>query len=175
MDLFPPRPFDIPVWNYPEHYGYNAAQMSAVWESVKNDPKFWLKLGPYPEASAALAGLNGKIMDGDDVYFITSRLGVEAKSQTESWLRLWGFENIPTVLISSAKGLCAQALKLDLYIDDRWENAVDVAGKHEIIDNTVTWVQSNVLTCLIDRPWNQGKDHERYGIVRVRYATDVLD
>ena len=25
-DLFPPRPFDIPTWNYPEHYGYTAEE-----------------------------------------------------------------------------------------------------------------------------------------------------
>lgn len=150
-DLFPPRPFDIPTWNYPEHYGYTAAEVSAVWASIKLDISFWVSLPPYGDAIQALAMLDERQCAGDEIYFVTARPGLEAKRQTENWLSYYGFRR-PTVLISSQKGLCAQALKLDKYLDDRWENVVDVAAGF-----TQAW--------LLARPWNRDRNPEALGIV----------
>lgn len=162
-DLFPPRPFDIPTWDYPEHYGYTAGHMSGVWQSIKEDESFWLRLPAYPEANETLRRLTQQVLIGSDVYFITSRPGAVAKWQTEEWLRRHGFDETPTVLISSAKGLSAKALKLDVYVDDRWENVVDV-----------TTQVPDCRTCLVDRPWNQDRDHEAAGVARVLSGLDVL-
>lgn len=165
QDFFPPRPFDIPTWDYPQFYGYLPAQVDEVWQDITADESFWLKLPAYPEANEALRRLTQETLVGNDVYFITSRPGAVAKWQTEAWLSAHGFDETPTVLISSAKGLCARALKLDLYIDDRWENALDVA---------VT-TGSGCRTCLVDRPWNQDhQDHEAHGIARVLSALSVF-
>jgi len=102
-------------------------------------------------------------LNKDDVYFITSRPGIDAKIQTEDWLYNAGYPHA-TVLISSAKGLCAQALKLDVYIDDRWENCVDVA---------TTSLKTKVF--LLDRPWNRGNNPDAFNIVVVDSATDFLN
>jgi uncharacterized HAD superfamily protein len=156
-DLFPKRPFDIPTWNYPEHYGYTAAELSAVWEEIKSNDWFWAKLPSYPDVVRSMLYLTACQRQGDDVYFITSRPGLCAKRQTESWI--WeraGYR--PTVLISSHKGLCANALELDAYIDDRWENVYDVAT-----------VRRDMRVVLLNRPWNAvyGTGHTDNPIVRV--------
>lgn len=154
-DLFPVRPFDIPTWNYPEHYGYTAAEVSKVWEDIKSDPNFWGYLNAYPQTAAVLAMLKEVEESGAELYFITARPGIVAKAQTEDWLYEQGFYH-PTVLISSAKGLCARALNLTHYIDDRWENVVDVRTY-----NPTTKV------FLLTQPWNANNDAAAEGIRRV--------
>lgn len=147
-DLFPPRPFDIPTWNYPEHYGYTTVETSLVWDSITSDPWFWGGLPAYDTTALDLEVLDRQVCKGHDLYFITSRPGLAAKYQTERWLRnqynqLQSRPSMFTVLISSAKGLCAAALKLDYYIDDRSENITDV---EHCTDATAVF--------LMDRPWN---------------------
>ncbi len=144
QDLFPSRPFDITVWDYPEHYGYTHAETSKAWDSVVRDTRFWEDLDAYPDADKALQRLYNLQSFGHDVYFITGRLGIEAREQTRRWLARHGFP-WPTVLISSAKGLCAKALNLEYYVDDKWENAVDVVDQ-----------SPQTRTFLVDRPWNSG-------------------
>lgn len=156
-DLFPPRPFDITTWNYPESYGYTADEMSRVWGAIEESDWFWSCLAPYDETNEAMAYLRDHQMAGNDVYFVTSRPGRTAKAQTEHWLgQWWGWgrtATIPTVLISSDKGLCAVALKMDVYIDDLWENVLDVA-------------QTKTHAVLMDRPWNRAYVAEDFGIQR---------
>lgn len=161
-DLFPLRPFNIPCWDYPQFYKYTAEEVSAVWEHIKQDPDFWRGLGGYPETGNLLYLLRHWRRDVHDVYFITSRPGQSAKWQTEGWLRAYGYDS-PTVLISSAKGACAKALKLDLYIDDRWENCVDTAP--------------HCKTYLLTQPWNveQAKGALAHGIVVIRSLEEFID
>lgn len=158
-----PTGADFPCWGWPSHYGYTAAEESATWENVRQDKTFWFRLGAYDDTHTVLLELLRLQLIGHDIYFITSRPGVRAKQQTEDWLRVQGFASTPTVLISSAKGMCAQALCLDSYVDDRWENVVDVA------ESTLT-----CHTCLLDRPWNQGRPHDAFGVVRVNSVLDVF-
>lgn len=160
-DRFPARPFDIPTWNYPQYYGYSEAQVSAVWDSIKADPTFWVKLEPYAWTRKFLARVN-QFAQHAEVYFITSRLGVRVKAQTEDWLMMYtdGFSQ-PTVLISSMKGYCAAALKLTHYIDDRDLNVRDVRT-----ENPKTRVY------LLDHPWN--RDEHTPGIARITDPNQML-
>ncbi len=162
VDLFPVRPFDIPCWNYPEHYGYTAAQVSAVWADIKADPNFWYDLMEYPQTISMLAVLRDLEDAGAEIYFITARPGTEVKRQTEEWLLNMGFFE-PTVLISSAKGMCARALNLTHYIDDRWENVVDVRNF-----NPTTKVS------LLTQPWNADNDAAAEGVRRVRSVLEFV-
>lgn len=161
-DLFPPRPFDIPTWNYPEAYGYTKEEVSAVWEDIKADHYFWSSLPAYPGTLEALSSLEHRQYGGDEIYFVTARPGIDAKGQTERWLQCNGFYK-PTVLISSAKGMCAQALKMDRYLDDRWENVVDVAKTPE------------TYAYMMARPWNRGKDYHLHGITVVSTVHAFLE
>lgn len=145
-DLFPPRPFEIPTWHYPQVYGYTEQEMDfgkgPVWGSIKSDPGFWRFLPAYDWTPEVLERLRNSQANGCEIYFITDRAGIQVKRQTEDFLRALGF-HFPTVLISGKKALVASALKLDFYIDDRFENARSVA--------------EDVPACqtfLLNRPWN---------------------
>lgn len=161
-DLFPARPFDIPCWAYPRYYGYTPEEESAVWRHVTDDPTFWLNLAPYDDAPDTLWRLR-ELSCLNDVYFITARPGRLAKQQTEIWLAtqsgdfMWN----PTVLMSGDKGECARVLGLDVYIDDKWDNAVSVAYAGPLFGSF-----------LLERPWNRnlGDKHIR----RVKTTREML-
>jgi uncharacterized HAD superfamily protein len=168
-DLFPGKygEFEITTWNYPESYGYTHAEVSAVWRDIKADGYFWQGLGYYDTTHRDIQELAfAHQTHGDDVYFITARPGVLAKLQTETWLttrkKMATHQSLPaTVLISSKKGLAAQTLDLDVYVDDRWENCLEVA-------------QTKTKTYLFNRGWNLEYDAAQYGIIRVQSVADML-
>lgn len=168
-DLFPSRPFDITTWNYPESYGYTADEVSEVWADIKADRSFWHCIPAYPDTLKALHYLADRAHYGDDVYFITARPGVNAKEQTERWIADRCPWMRPTVLISSHKGLCAQALNLDVYIDDRWENCLETASMH--------WkgAAPTCRTYLMNRPWNQENDASAHGIIRTDRVVGICE
>ena len=147
-DLFG-KDFVPTEWNYPEAQGYSREEVSRTWDIIKGDRSFWYSLNPYYNENhlQVLDRLNFRQAHGDDVYFITSRVGYKVKKQSEDWLDGHGFQH-PTVLISSEKGLCAVALKLDHYIDDRVENVMDVVVR-----------APQCQTYICDRPWNQHMLH----------------
>jgi uncharacterized HAD superfamily protein len=160
-DMFPPRPFDIPIWDYPQHYGYTEAEVSAVWKTIVEDSMFWAYLTPYPTTKPFLQKLNP---EKDDLYFITSRPGIIAKQQTEAWIRYYGGPVSPTVLISSMKGECARALDLEAYIDDRDKNVLNVRA-----------YSSTTRVYILDQPWNREETvYDWKGIVRVTSPLDML-
>lgn len=159
----------VPItWNYPESLGYTAEEVSLTWKLIKESRTFWAGLWGYPETLDAMTALAARIYAGDDVYFITARPGIDAKKQTERWLLdrfPWYSPPTPTVLISSRKDECVQALDLDIYIDDRWENAVDVG-------QCCPGCESYLLT----RPWNDNKrvltGHQ---VIRIDSVQAMLD
>lgn len=160
-NLFPAWPFDIPTWNYPEYYGYTKAETTAVWNEIKRDAFFWQGLHEYPGNSQVMAQVNEEERaHGSEIYFVTNRMGVEVKAQTERWLssRLSSYygNGSPTVLISGHKGLVCRALELDVYIDDKWENCLDVAQ-----------TCLNTQAFLLSRPWNVGVSAENYRVLRI--------
>ncbi len=161
-DLFPSEPFDIPTWNYPEHYGYTEVDVMTVWADIKKDTAFWACLPAYAWTEEALYRLDP---DNDDLYFITSRPGIRAKAQTELWLADRADHlDCPTVLISSNKGACCKALGIEVYIDDRDVNVFDVRSQ-----------SPETQTFLLDQPWNQGVGiYDWKGIVRVKSPMEML-
>lgn len=142
-DKFPPRPFDIPCWQYPRHFGYSEKQESKVWEGIAADHFFWRNLKDMPGAREFLLSLRD--VRRHDYYFITSRPGKTAKRQSEEWLIAREVER-PTVIVSSQKGLCCKALGVNLYIDDYEKNCADVRAL------------GSTQTFMLAQPWNQAMD-----------------
>lgn len=161
--LFPPYPFDITTWQYPQSYGYTADEESMVWRRVCSNPTFWQSLPAYEDAVESLRLLAARAHDGDDIYYVTSRPGVVAKRQTEKWLRQNGLADRPTVLISGKKGMCAEALDLQFYIDDRDVNVRDVAETRG----------EKTKTFLLDRPWNHTDVAEHEQVIRVKSVKEI--
>lgn len=168
-DKFPARPFDIPCWFYPEHFGYSKDQISSVWDEIIINDTFWETLKPYADTAECIDLLHGRSIRGDYVYYITSRPGTYAKQQTENWLkvnnslRLSGWrEYVPTVIITNEKGAAAKLLDLDYYIDDKIENCEDVASS-----------SSQTYIYMLDQPWNR-RDSRFTGIKRISSPLDML-
>lgn len=160
-NLFPPR-YQPHTWDYPVTFGYSRSEIRRVWLNIGADPEFWSNLHPFAGTHAAMDELVLRSRWGSDVYFITARPGATTKDQTERWLRgACAGAMVPTVLLSSHKGLCATALSLDHYIDDRWENALEVA---------TTKTKSYLLT----QPWNTEYDAAPAGITRVATLADFF-
>lgn len=156
-DLFPPRPFDIPCWDYPEHYGYTREETSAIWASIKRDPYFWQSLHAYPEAYRTVQQLDWlEWNEFAEVYYVTARPGTRVKFQTEIWLEEGvhaSYSGRKTVLISSHKGLVARALDLDVYIDDKWENCLDVVAATTPVTASAD-APPKTRVFLLNQPWN---------------------
>lgn len=106
------------VWDWPEAAGVPAVLVHEAWEKVKQSDLFWYDLVPTPNGRTDIDALIQARIAGHDIYFITNRMGKQAKMQTEGWLKLYGY-NDPTVLISADKSGCTRALLLDAYIDDK--------------------------------------------------------
>lgn len=175
-DKFPPRPFDIPVWNYPEYYNYSDEQVAEVWEVIKRSESFWQLLLPYNWTAKVLQRLHRARVTGHDIYFITSRPGVRAKQQTELWLQRLGYVDA-TVLISDKKGYAAIALDLETYIDDKPSNVLDVV---KVINNEQFFQgREQVQTVyMLNQPWNRGHevlDQARCRVRRVETPLEMLD
>lgn len=112
------------TWNWDREAGISEAQMGNVWSEIKANPRFWLNLPSHEGAEEFLFHLRCELND-EDIYFVTNRMGVGAKWQTEQWLRTRGWKN-PTVLLTAKKAGACNVLGLTHYIDDRQENVEDV-------------------------------------------------
>lgn len=113
------------VWYWPRHYGYTVEEEMAGYKATAGDPHFWVKLEPYEHTQKFFAVAQQL---GHDLYFITTRPGIQSKRQTEEWLEMWGIA-YPTVLLGQspkAKGQLAAGLALTHFIDDRAENCREV-------------------------------------------------
>lgn len=174
-DLYPDADYNAcyPCWQHPQHWGYTNADNKAAWAIIADNEFFWEHLEGYPNTEEALFNIHQNIaMRYWEVYFITDRPGKWPKIQTERWLRGKNTLNMtnrdefrPTVLVTGEKGQMANALKLDSYIDDKWENCLDVWNAS---GQTHVW--------MLERPWNAGwrQDAVRKGITPVKSLTDML-
>jgi 5'(3')-deoxyribonucleotidase len=155
-----PHTEEPPCWAYPTAIGFSEEDERAAWNSVKNDPGFWLTLDPLFEAQQALSVLSTMYNVGHEVYFMTTRMGVHPHLQSMTWLELNGFPNA-SVLISSNKGPVAQGLALTHFIDDKPENCFDVdAACNPTIEFAGTKTKEiKTKVYLFRRKWN---DYPKY-------------
>ena len=156
-DLFPPRPYEPPCWEFPRHCGYTLDEDRKAWTAVAADEYFWERLLMYPSAGWPYQRLmEWSILGAHDVYFMTNRKGLHVKQQTERWLRCrYNGRAVPTVLITDNKPYAAIALHLDALIDDYHQNTQEMALA--------------VPTChtyLLNRSWN-AQEHAGIDVVRV--------
>lgn len=134
------------TWNYPEALGYTAEEVGAVWDHIKAGGTFWRELEPLPDMEVLKDWFFSPPASDEyhEFYFVTSRMGIAVKMQTEEWLDEQMGVSGHTVLISSEKGAIAKALKLGYYADDRAENIMDVER-----------TSPDTFAYLIEQPWNQ--------------------
>lgn len=125
--LAPPG-YQPACWEWPTNdLGYTTAEYAEAQRLQDEDTAFWRELGILPGVYGFLRALDYRVGRGvDEVYFMTVRGGVAAKTQTERWLSDYGFFK-PTVLIARGdKGSLAKGLGLTHFLDDRPKNVLDV-------------------------------------------------
>jgi hypothetical protein len=103
-------------------------QTNAVWRVLTGTTDFWLGLEEIePGAIARLA----KLAEARrwEVIFLTSRpasAGRTVQRQSQEWLQRHGFPLPSLFVVHSSRGRIAEALELDVVVDDRPENCLDV-------------------------------------------------
>jgi phosphoglycolate phosphatase-like HAD superfamily hydrolase len=103
-------------------------QQHDLWEAVRGTENFWESLKETePGIVARLAGLARERRW--EVIFITQRpssAGDTTQLQTQRWLTAHGFDLPSVFVIKGTRGKVAEALSLDIVVDDRPENCLDV-------------------------------------------------
>ena len=105
-----------------------ARQQRRLWRHVASIDNFWEHLTELePGVIRRLAGLATERRW--ELIFLTRRpesAGATAQVQTQRWLQAHGFERPSVYVVQGSRGRIAAALDLDVVIDDRPENCLDV-------------------------------------------------
>jgi hypothetical protein len=103
-------------------------QSQAIWKHLGGIENFWETLGELESGMVATLAATAQARRWD-VLFITSRPGAVGETiqrQTQRWLRARGFEWPSVYVVRGSRGRIAQALDLDVVVDDRPDNCLDV-------------------------------------------------
>jgi hypothetical protein len=141
-------------------------QHRRLWRHVSTMHNFWEALDEIEQGSVArLADVAAS--RHWEVIFVTKRpatAGATAQRQTQRWLQAKGFELPSVFVVQGSRGRIASSLALDVVVDDRAENCVDVA------------VESRARAVLVCRHEHHGVDAaRRLGVRIVSTFSECLD
>jgi hypothetical protein len=106
----------------------NRRQSDAVWRALAATENFWEGLAEIEDGMIAkLAALSDERRW--EVLFITSRpssAGGTVQRQSQRWLAARGFPLPSVYVVHGSRGRVAEALALDVVVDDRPDNCLDV-------------------------------------------------
>lgn len=107
----------------------SAGRQRELWDAVCARENFWETLDEIEPGS--LARLFRLVQERRwEVIFLTSRpetRGATAQAQSHRWLSAHGFTAPSVFVVHGSRGKIASALALDVLVDDRPENCLDVA------------------------------------------------
>src|SRR5687768_13418605 len=113
----------------PADFSLTSSQSDAVWSYLAAQVDFWETLHEIePGIIRKLATLADERRW--EMLFITSRprsAGRTVQRQSQRWLEKLGFPLPSVYVVHGPRGLIAKALQIDVVIDDRPENCLDVA------------------------------------------------
>ena len=136
-----------------------------LWRHVSTVDNFWESLQEIePGAIARLGQLTRD--RGWEIIFLTKRprtAGATAQVQSQRWLESKGFPLPSVFVVQGSRGRIAQALALDIVVDDRPENCLDVI------------TESSARAILIGRAASQPANVQRLGIGTVGSVRECLD
>lgn len=104
------------------------SEIRQLWDVVAHAPNWWLQLKAYePDEIPRLYSISRQL--GWEVFFLTKRprsAGETVLVQTQWWLERHGFYMPAVVTVPGSRGELANALRLDLTVDDQMVNCVEV-------------------------------------------------
>lgn len=114
----------------PDLDAVSASDAKRVWKIITDTPNWWLGLAAYePGQIARLYQLARRYRW--EVSFLTTRIptaGDSVQFQSQAWLESHGFYMPAVVTVPGSRGEIANALRLDLVVDDQFLNCVEVVG-----------------------------------------------
>lgn len=106
------------------------AEVRKVWDLVAKTPNWWVELQPYePDQITRLYDLVRT--GGWELFFLTNRppsAGDTVQYQTQWWLERQGFYMPSVLTVPGSRGEIANALRLDIVVDDLVMNCVEVVS-----------------------------------------------
>jgi hypothetical protein len=105
-----------------------AEAMKRVWDHISRTPQWWLQLEAY-EADQIERMYRTSREHRWEVYFMTTRpssAGETTQFQTQWWLESHRFPMPAVLTVPGSRGDAANTLKLDITVDDRLTNCVDI-------------------------------------------------
>jgi len=101
-----------------------------VWNHIARSPNWWMRVPAYEPAQ--IANLYALSRSGQwEVCFLTKRpasAGDAVQFQTQWWLEQQGFFLPAVMTVPGSRGELANALRLDLAIDDQFVNCAEIIG-----------------------------------------------
>ena len=131
VDTLPERPAEAVPDKTPLQVGRRLTerQHRLLWRRVRGVEGFWETLEETePGIVARLAAVASERRW--EIIFLTKRpatAGATSQLQSQRWLTAKGFQFPSVYVVTGSRGLIAAALALDIVVDDRPENCLDVA------------------------------------------------
>jgi len=120
---------EVPASSEERRPALNRRQLDAVWRHLATVSNFWETLEEIESGSVRRLASIAETQRWE-VIFLTSRPRVEGRTlqrQSQRWLDRLGFPMPSVYVVHGSRGRIADALGLDVMIDDRPENCLDVA------------------------------------------------
>jgi hypothetical protein len=108
----------------------SSRDIKAIWDHVKRSPNWWTHLRPYEPGQLVRIYELARRWKWE-VVFMTRRpstAGDPVQFQTQWWIEQQGFYYPAVVTVPGSRGELANALRLDVIVDDQLLNCVDVVG-----------------------------------------------
>jgi len=105
-------------------------ELKRAWREIVRTPNWWTTLSAYePDQIARLYELTRR--NRWEVFFLTKRPATQGDTvqvQTQWWIENQGFYLPSVITVPSSRGEIAQALRLDLIVDDQFVECADCIG-----------------------------------------------
>ena len=118
-----------PAETSPASLSLSRRQERQLWDSVKRIENFWETLDETEPGIIKRIAETARARRWE-IMFLTSRprtAGDVVQLQSQRWLRAKGFEYPSLFVVSTSRGKIAAGLELDVVVDDRPENCLDIA------------------------------------------------
>jgi hypothetical protein len=113
----------------PSSLALTTRQERQLWAEVKRTRNFWETLDETEPGIIKRLAETARA-ERWEIIFLTSRPKTEGdivQVQSQRWLRAKGFEMPSVFVVSTSRGKIASSLELDVVVDDRPENCLDIA------------------------------------------------
>lgn len=108
-------------------------ELKRIWTRIQRTPNWWTALRPFEPAQITRLYELARARRWE-IVFMTKRpptAGEPVQFQTQHWLEQQGFHYPAVVTVPGSRGELANALRLDIVVDDQLYNCVDVVtGSH---------------------------------------------